>query len=319
MEQDTEQKNMQNPPEKQTRKNTILLGCFGLLGFLILGAGAIVLLYFFITTPEERAQYKENSKKQSNSVITSPYWEKDNSGSIPFLKAERYDDVESKGQVIRVSAGRDRDYQLMFTMPAREVREGFSREFKENEPPGNGFFFALSDGKNQWRVFDNFDSPITLTVKTIQREKEKITFNLSGIIRHAVQNPHSKSSFFDPVPGGESMKLNLDITVWGADYATLVQKNGDWQNLKPGRVYRLEKETVLVPSLNVRDGIEAIKQMKKIAPGALIGIQRSQVVDGKQWYHVSVFASDSKQFDQPIATGWVNPVALLTQKLKLMN
>lgn len=344
MNENTEQKNVENGENTQAadrrkgKPKWLKIGCgcliVAVIGFIALGAIA-----YSCSTPEEREQWAaeraerdkqyqaeraerqrrseaERLQKQAAADQASAYWSKDNAGSIPYLKAERLEDIDSKQDIIRISAGSNENYRVMFQLPAINLHPGFSYVYqKTTEDPKSGYFFRLDDGKKQWRIFDNSDSRITVKVKSISDAEKKIIFNLSGIIRNAVHNPKSESSFFEPVPGKDTMNLNLDIAVWGEDFSKIMQQTSNSQSLKINGVYRLEKITALAPSPKPEDPAAAIKQMKKIQPGCYIRITGGMVVDGNKWYQVDVYASNAKRYEQPIAAGWINSVGLVAQNL----
>ena len=262
---------------------------------------------------------KANETEKAQTPAASEYWSKNSVGTVSPKKVERIDDIDCRDQVIRIYAGGDWDHEIMLQLPSAKLQQGVMRKFKQNESIKGGFFFSLSDGKKHWGVFDNFDDPVTLTVKNIQDKERRAVFNLSGTIRCAVPDPSGRNAFPGFVPGSDTIKLDIDIVVSGKDYITIAREKGDWKNLKLGHVYQLEGETVLANNPNPKDPVAAIKDLRKISPDCFIRIIDSRTYRGPKWYAVKVYSSTSTKYDQPIAQGWINSVGLVAQNLNMMN
>lgn len=326
---ESRQLELQSKQPKKTHK-FLKYGC----GCLCVAVTAFIILGFIIDcnmTPEEKAARKKQweqeaiqkqqeklaSKRRKEAANFEPqksdYWEANNKGSIPYLKAERFS--SSKGDIVRITAGRDDDHGIMFQFPGKYLKEGFSYAYKSDEPDTAVYDFRLYDGKNIWRHFGNSDTKAILQVKKIDRSAKKIYFNIVGQVRNGIPDPNSKSSFAEFIPGEKCMTFSLDVSVWGTDFDNIIHRIIDHRDLQVGTTYILEKVTVLAPSPDPKDHIAAMKQMKKLSPGVSIEITGSQMVGPTKWYSVDVYSSQATKYSTPIARGWINSVALVAQKL----
>ena len=82
-------------------------------------------------------------------------------------------------------------------------------------------------------------------------------------------------------------------------------------NLGIGVTYRLSKQTPLMPAVNPRNPIDALKRAKNMPPGTTIKILEKTKVRATPWYRVVIVDIVGAVRDK----GWVNSTALLGQKL----
>ena len=110
------------------------------------------------------------------------------------------------------------------------------------------------------------------------------------------------------------MKPSLIALLIGAALTAspcLAQEFIDPYKLESNSTYRLERQTPLVATPNPADPMQAMADMKLIPAGHSITIVGKSEVKSKTWYQVEV-----RRGEQVIANGWVNPVALVGQKLQ---
>jgi uncharacterized membrane protein YkoI len=79
-------------------------------------------------------------------------------------------------------------------------------------------------------------------------------------------------------------------------------------HLQIDQQFQLSKETPLMPELDPIDPTEALKKIKRLAPGTTIKVEKIAEKWGTIYYFVE--ASNSKRY---IGSGWINSIALIGQ------
>ena len=94
-----------------------------------------------------------------------------------------------------------------------------------------------------------------------------------------------------------------------------VTQYANYLELKKGVIYNISNEVPLMPYLNPSDPIDAISLIQKVNSNQFIEVLTLEKKNNTPWYKVNILNENLENIGQ----GWINSVALIGKKIKIIN
>ncbi|MDD4818156.1 MAG: hypothetical protein PHI85_09325 [Victivallaceae bacterium] len=226
------------------------------------------------------------------------------------LSVNRYNDVDTKKDVINLTIGADYNHQFLLVFSPEELFVGAKKlQHSETCQKYDESIIKVQDGDRYFGIFPNTDTYVAWVITNLDRQKQTATIKIKFRLLNAIV-----IAPFEYKPGEYVIEIEDEFKISGDNFNIMIEPTVDHLKLEIGKSYFLSAETVLSPEVDPADPISAMKKMKKIAPNTRITVNEIEYKSGSPWYFVDVNTSSGQS-----VSGWINSAGLIAQRLKIAD